>query len=210
MTCTCLKISNVIQLWVNSYCCSHDKVWKPPLVWWTRTGATFFVFQQFVNAHEMQHATICVKHMIQKYSGMSEVWKQTSHMIYSQQSWVTLLTVHLYLPSILLVLTLTSSCHQIHTHGVHQLCSAGSVNCLFTDCDQWYSWTFNCPDVTVQPVNYKEWSRDADTLVYRLLQTTEDGCRTPASRHWKPLVLNHTEIWPASIWISDSADISLI
>jgi len=41
--------------------------------------------------------------------------------------------------------------------------STGSVNCLFTDCDQWYSWMFSCPDVTVQPVNYEEWGGDADT-----------------------------------------------
>jgi len=60
-------------------------------------------------------STVCVKHVIQKYSGMSEVWKQTSHMIYPQQSWVTLLTVHPYLPSILLVFTMTSSCHEIHS-----------------------------------------------------------------------------------------------
>jgi len=52
----------------------------------------------------------------------------------------------------------------ISTHMEYISCvSAGSVNCLFTDCDQWCSWTFNCPDVTVQPVNYKEWSGDADT-----------------------------------------------
>jgi len=128
-----LKISNVIQLWVNSYRCSHDKVWKQPFVCWTRTGATFFVYQQFVNAHEMQHTTVCVKHMIQKYSAMSEVWKQTSHVIYPQHSWVTLLTVHPYLPSVLLALTLTSSCHEIHSpHTWSTSAVAQSIVCSLT------------------------------------------------------------------------------
>jgi len=76
--------------------------------------------------------------------------------------------------AIILVLTLTSSWHQIHTHGVHQLCFS-RLSQLFTDCDQWCSWTFSCPVVTFQPVNYKEWSRDADT--------TSGCCR---HRRWLP------------------------
>jgi len=81
-------------------------------------------------------STVCIKHMIRKYSGMSEVWKQTSHVIYPQQSWVTLLTVHPYMPSILLVLTLTSSCQEIHsphtwsTSAVFQ--QAQSIVCSLT------------------------------------------------------------------------------
>jgi len=124
VTCNCLKISNIIQL-------SKLVLLQP----WQSLKTTFGMLDlnwcHFLcfpavcqRTWKATLSTVCVKHMIKKYSGMSEVWKQTSHVIYPQHSWVTLLTVHPYLPSILLVLTMTSSCHEIHevhTHRVHQL-----------------------------------------------------------------------------------------
>ena len=111
-----LKISNIVQLWVHSYRCSHDKGLKTTFGMLDLNWCHFLCFRAVCQrTWKALLSTVCVKHMIQKYSGMSEVWKQTSHVIYPQQSWLTLLTVHPYLPSILLVLTMTSSCHEIHS-----------------------------------------------------------------------------------------------
>jgi len=146
-------------------------------------------------------STVCVKHMIQKYSGMSEIWKQTSHMIYPQQSWVACLTAHPYLPSVLLVndfhLVIIST---VHTYEVHQLCfcrlSQFFVHWLISD----------AADRSITLMSQFNQSITTDEAeMQTLLQVfadTQDGCRTPAGRHWKPLVFKHTEIWPASIWIS--------
>jgi len=169
-TCNCLKISNIIQLWVNSYCCSHDKASKPPFVCWTRTGATFFVFQQFVNAHAMQHSRPCASNIIQKYSGVSGLTADKSHDLPTAE--LSDLVNSSSVPALHslgvdndFILSRDPQC----THIEYITCvSAGSVNCLFADCDQWCSWTFNCPDVTVQPVNYKEWSRLIDWVGFNV------------------------------------------
>jgi len=168
MTCTCLKVKNI-----RRYSTVSKLVLLQP---WQSFKTTFrmldpncchflcfpAVCQRTWNATS---STVCVKLMIQKYSGMLEVWKQTSHMIYPQQSWVTLLTAHPYLPSILLVLTITSCCHEIHnphtwsTSAVFQ--QAQSIVCSLTVISD--AAERSIVDITVQPVNYKEWSRDADT-----------------------------------------------
>ena len=158
------------------------------------------LFSSSMSSH-MKLSTVCVKHMIQKYSGMSEVWKQTSHVIYPQQNSVT---------SILLVLTLTSSCHHIHsphkwsTSVVFQ--QAQSIVCSLTVIND----TAECSVALMSQFNQSITKNEAEMrTLLQVVADTEDGCRTPASRR-KPLVFNHTEMWPASIWISDSADINLI
>ena len=144
VTCNCLKISNIIQL-------SKLVLLQP----WQSLKTTFGMLDlnwcHFLcfpavcqRTWKATLSTVCVKHMIKKYSGMSEVWKQTSHVIYPQHSWVTLLTLFIR------TCPPFSWCWQwLHlvmrsTHMEYISCvSAGSVNCLFTGCDQWCSWTFN-------------------------------------------------------------------
>jgi len=165
MTCTCLKISNVIQPWVNSYCCSHDKVWKPSLVCWTRTGVTLF------SSSLSTHMKCNIVHRMHQTHDPEVQWNVRGLKADKSRDLST---------AELSDLANSSSVHALHSLGVDtdfilsgdpqsthmeyiSCVSAGSVNCLFTDCDQWCSQTFSCPGVTVQPVNYKEWGRDADT-----------------------------------------------
>jgi len=213
MTCTCLKVKNIrrystvsklvlLQPWQSFKTTFHmlDPNWChflcfPAVCQWTWNAIL---------------STICVKHMIQKYSGMSEVWKQTSHVIYPQQSWVTLLTVHPYLPSILLVLTMTPSCHKIHsphtwsTSAVFQ--QAQSIVCSLTVISDAAERSI----ALTSQFNQSNIKNEAE--MQTLLQFVADHRRRLPDTRKSTLKATsvRTEIWPASIWISDSADINLI